>query len=217
MFQTLIKDRGLASMVVALLVLNAVGFFVLYAKTEMDSNRASQEVSNLSEQIIKEDSDEDSMIQPEAVMATKAGQKEFNGWDLKFSYPDDWYVVTYEDEFAGGQTNVRITSQPGRLFLQGGGPATRKTDEFAIGAELAIREMDTRQDVVYGRKLQLLPTAGKDVAVSKIVGECDGAGCPPAEYVITVGSKRYYAFAYVVGDYEPDFAVVEAIVTSLRK
>jgi len=215
------QKRDPHSVLIALAILSMVGFLVLYFKVDLDSSlaagdaaRLSQQLANVENRLIKMGGA--TMVAQEE--SNKVMQKEYVGWDLKFRYPTDWYVTEYEDEFVGDQMNVRITSQPGKLFLSAGGPAKPKAGEFELGAQVTIAELSQGQDFVGSRKLQSLPTSGKGIVIQKVVGECDGSGCAAAEYLVAAGTKRYHVWVNIVGDnFKADLAVSEAIVASLTK
>lgn len=143
----------------------------------------------------------------------------FEGWDLRFNFPATWHARLGSDASAEGKKEVRITSQPGTLFRTGGAVVDKQDGMFDRGVQIDMFEIDGGQNPAGEKKTVLLPTVGKGVTVSKIVGECADAGCPAAEYVIAVdGGRRYHATVQVVGDtFGADVAVAEAIITSLRK
>lgn len=214
------QKRDPHSVLIALAILSMVGFLVLYFKVDLDASLAAGDAATISQQIARLEMRMNKMggVESDIMKGDSLNSKGYTNWDLKFTYPNDWYVTEYEDEFVGGQTNVRITSQPGELFLTAGGPGKPKAGQFMLGAQIVISELAKGQDFVGTRRLQTLPTSGKGVVVQKVVGECDGAGCPAAEYLVTAGATKYHAWVNIVGDdFVSDLAVSEAIITSLTK
>lgn len=130
---------------------------------------------------------------------------------LSLSYPSSWKAVTYEDEFFGSQTNLRLTSQSGELRI-GGGPGMEGVTYFDQGYQLDLRKLHPEQ---------FLGSTG-DTAnplVKRVYEGCADAGCPAASYLVEKGGKRYVldVFYFVTNDEQPSaVSTVERIVASIK-
>ncbi len=148
------------------------------------------------------------MTEP-AMAATDFKTMTFDG--LSVSHPSAWKAVTYQDEFFGGQTNLRLTSQPGELRI-GGGPGMEGVTYFDQGYQLDLRKLHPEQ---------FLGSTG-DTAnplVKRVYEGCADAGCPAASYLVEKGGKRYAldVYYFVANDEQPSaMSTVERIVASIK-
>jgi len=206
LFMTSLKNMSkdptfkVGAMIVALTVMCAVGFFVLYFKSELDVQQTGQEIGIIRSQL------ENNIVRKSGYhqgMTTMEGTKDepsdyassadieyvaFNGWDLAFKYPKDRFVALVDDSYVSGQKDVRITSSEGSLFLSGGVGDDPQPGQFTQGYQITLWKLSPEQNPV-GKDARLEAT--QNPLVKRINFICDGAGCPYERYLITTKHGRY--------------------------
>jgi hypothetical protein len=200
--------------------LSVAGFLALYFKIEHAQVRNMQQADLLMQRLTR--------IEASVVMPPQGGMpltppakpmptgdtdmgavddKEYRGYDFQFRYPEDFFVSKYEDDFVSQQMNVRLTSQPGTLFRSSGGPAKPTKDEFVSGYQMNIAKVAAGQDPAAQAKV----IATKNPLVKELQEMCDGAGCPDAQYLVTVKSGKYL----INVRYSPDYLFAEGDTASI--
>lgn len=115
---------------------------------------------------------------------TKNGQVAGTYTGLCFDYPSGWVLASYNNEFMPQQKDLRITSEPGRLFSaeSSGGPGEPGVKYFQNGYQLNIMAVKTG------------PT--EELLGSKVEGSgflyrpaqpCQEVGCPTERYFFRYG------------------------------
>lgn len=146
--------------------------------------------------------------------AMENSEKTFTNQGITFTYPANFAVATYADEFVEDKQNIRITSQPGSLFRTAGGPATPRADEFTSGYDMTISKIEPGMDVT-GENAQLVKTTNP--LVERIDQGCDGAGCPAEQYVLKTRKGKYLIVVNYSGDYANPAIATQTVISSISE
>lgn len=119
-----------------------------------------------------------------SIVIVPSGWKQTTYNDVQLSYPTTWFATIYEDEFVGGQKNLRIASEKGELRIDTRVPS--KVISFDTGYQLVVRELDAQQYIGMITELTVNPQ------ILRIASTCDGeASCPYGQYLFEKNGKRY--------------------------
>lgn len=214
------EKGGVVVLATVLVALNIFGSFVLYQKISQSNAQSAQQIELLRQQILATSQRPSAPVKPvtpqtapsDGMDAGLVEYKPYTGWDLKFSYPETFSVAKYEDEFQSGQTNIRLTSKPGKLFLSAGGPARPGRDEFTLGYEMTIAKFIPGQDPVGDTPL----AATSNPLVKEIKFVRDGVGYDLAQYIVKT-RKGSYLIRVNANDYEWSATDTEGIINTIRE
>jgi hypothetical protein len=214
------SKNSVHGIIIALAILNAVGLLGMFFKLDMISNNQKMTEQEVSECKRTKDWYAECKvammgIQEEAMKPieteTASAWKPFISHDLNFSYPQDWFVALYDDDFVAGQKNIRLTSSQGSLINTGssGGPGLPGVQYFEEGFHVEMKKLADAQ-IGFTKKL---PTKYKNIV--KNGDECEDAGCPNEEYLFTTDSGSYLLTFQYTG--EKDYSsYVDKILSSLK-
>lgn len=122
---------------------------------------------------------------------------------VSISFPKNLSATTYEDEFFGGQRNLRISSSP-----------TRKIGINSTGFkgyELVMRQIDDKQYTTARKESTVNPH------VSSFIEMCDGETCPDAQYIFTKNGKRYLIeVLYQMSPYQAGIDLNNKVIASIK-
>lgn len=122
---------------------------------------------------------------------------------VSLSYPKNLTVTTYEDEFTGGQMNLRISSS-----------SSRRVGINSIGFqgyELVMRQIDNRQYTDNRTERTSNPQ------VVRLVEMCDGSTCPDAQYLFTKNGNRYLIeVLHQMTPYQVGLDLNERVISSIN-
>ncbi len=122
---------------------------------------------------------------------------------VTISYPKNLSATTYEDEFASGQRNLRVSSSASRRV----GIDSRGFQ----GYELVMRRIDDRQYADSRKENTVNPR------VSSIVEMCDGETCPDAQYIFIKDGKRYLIeVLYKMTPYQAGIDLNNKVIASIK-
>ncbi len=122
---------------------------------------------------------------------------------VTISYPKNLSATTYEDEFASGQRNLRISSSASRRI----GIDSRGFQ----GYELVMRRIDDRQYADSRKENTVNPR------VSSIVEMCDGETCPDMQYIFIKDGKRYLIeVLYKMTPYQAGIDLNNKVIASIK-
>lgn len=155
-------------------------------------------------------SKEDVATQP----ATNHSTKMYTNQGITFAYPANFAIATYSDELVENQQNIRITSQPGKLFMSSGGPGGPKSNEFEEGYQMQIRRINTWTDIA-NDVAQAVETTNP--LVERVDQGCDGAGCPREQYLIKTKKGLYAADVQYSQGYSNPALVTQTIISSISE
>lgn len=183
-------------------LLNAVAFFCVFYRIMDLTVRVNSlvPVVQLLREEMKKPAVATSQEKPVLIGDVSSSEVDYTNWDLKFKYPrypSEFFVEQVEDSFVGGQMNIRITSQKGRLELSAGGPLATGPDVFYSGYEMDIHKLSQGQTTMMSGPLV---TTGNPL-VQKINFTCQDAGCPDGDYVINSRKGKYEIIVRASNDY----------------